>query len=136
MKRVFFIFSMVVALLLVGLPADAETTDIMDGQIGKYKIVMELDFKDNGKVTGWYYYKSKGPSHKISLSGSYRDSGVNSGYNYNVDLTETVNGKITGYFKGKYLCGYASDIQTFIYLMDGTWSSPKGNKLEFGVGNY
>ena len=134
MKKVFFIFSMVLALFLGGIPAVAETTDIMEGVIGKYKIVMQLDFKDNGKVTGWYYYKRKGPSHKISLSGTYKDPDSN--YNYVVDLTETVDGKITGYFKGKYVEGYASDIQTYIYSMDGTWRSPKGNKLEFSVGNY
>ena len=132
----FIVKSLIIVLTLIfcHLNINAETTDIMEGEIGKYQIVMQLDFKDNGKVTGWYYYKSKGPSHKISLSGTYKDP--DSDYNYIVDLTETHNGKVTGYFKGRYVSGYASDIQTFIYQMDGTWSSPKGNKLEFYVENF
>lgn len=125
----------VLAIFFCNFNVKAETTDIMEGEIGKYKITMELDFKDNGTVNGWYYYKSKGPSHKISLSGTYKNARRNSGYDYDVNLTESVNGKITGYFKGEYLEGYAGEIQTYIYQMEGTWTSPNGKKLKFSIGN-
>lgn len=127
MKKLLLVFSVFVALLLGGLPAGAETSEIMDGSIGKYGVVMQLDLKNNGKVTGWYYYKSKGSSHKISLSGTYTHPYNIENY-YILKLTESVDGKVTGNFEGEYFNGP-------IYQYSGTWESPKGTKLKFFINN-
>lgn len=76
--------------------AETLTTPLMSGTIGKYKVKMKLTINTStNKVSGWYYYASKGPKNKIQLSGRCNYS---YGYNEGVTLTETVNGKTTGHF--------------------------------------
>lgn len=128
-SKVIIAVTLVVA-FFTALAADAHTTDVMGGTIGPYKVKMKLylpaDFA-SGKVTGWYYYVSKGSKNKIALTGYYDAS------THELALTEKSNGKVTGHFQGEYCMAY-----TMGYIFDqfwGTWSSPTGKTLEFFVNN-
>ena len=116
-------------LLFCNLNANAQTTYPMYGAVGKYKIVMVLEFKDHGIVSGWYYYKSKGPKNKIKLNGTYKDEWGNF-EGGTLNLTESVNGKITGYFSGEFAVGFHMNRDVWA---GGTWKSPKGNTLKWEV---
>lgn len=129
MKKFLFAFIALIAAVSFAIPANAFTTDVMDGKIGNYKIKMQLTVHDySNKITGWYYYKSKGPKNKIQLSG-YGNLEEEDG----VTLTEKVNGKVTGTFRGTLWTGYMNPVHTFGYF--GTWTSPTGKTLEFDLTN-
>ena len=101
----------------------------MEGAVGKYKIVMSLKLNTStGKVSGWYYYKSKGPKNKIQLSGTIKGEPIDMAQ---VLLTEKVNGQVTGNFDGEF---WISAVGNMGY--SGTWISPKGNTLEFEVDHF
>lgn len=131
-RNVRWIISLMILMFFTFFPSEKvmakDITDEMEGKIGKYKIVMQLDIYDNGKVNGWYYYKSKGPGKKISLSGNYNSK------TDQINLTEKVNGKITGYFRGEYVTGHLTHFG-WLYQYNGIWESPSGKKLEFLVTN-
>ena len=112
--------------LIIGITvcnAQKNADDVMEGSIGKYPIVMQLTRHSNGTVTGWYYYKSKGPKNKIMLSGNYSNYEFDG---WDIRLTEKVNGKITGIFNGKYNAHPYSGIMVYDFL--GTWHSPDGDR--------
>ena len=129
MKKIKFIF-ILMALLVFGVTtAEAYTLELtpMEGNIGKYAIVMDLTLNTStGKATGWYYYKSKGPKNKIQLSGKVSGDPVDN--EVKMTLTETVNGKTTGTFSGML---WISPVGNQGY--EGTWTSPSGKKLKFSV---
>lgn len=112
--------------LIIGITvcnAQKNTDDVMVGNIGKYPIVMQLTRHSNGTVTGWYYYKSKGPKNKIMLSGNYSNYEFDG---WDIRLTEKANGKVTGIFNGKYNAHPYSG--TMVYDFLGTWRSPDGDR--------
>lgn len=119
-----------VALLFSGLSVRAYTpykTPVMEGTIGKYKVVMQLTFDDDShNVSGWYYYKSKGMNNKIQLSGTWRPYDVIGRF---VTLVEKVNGKVTGTFK--CLFGPGNRVTS----LDGTWTSSSGKRLSVYLDN-
>lgn len=123
MKRFALFFGILIALFAFAAPASAEEYPIMSGNVGKYKVKMKLNINWNtNKVTGWYYYTSKGPKAKISLSGTCRVNSDNG-----TVLIERVNGKQTGKFVGSIGIG------THIISFDGDWISPSGKRLGFSV---
>ena len=128
MKKALSILMLAMWFLLGGTAeANASTieTGNMDGYVGSYPVVMKLTINDStGKVTGWYYYKSKGSKNKIQLSGTYRDEGLGG----TMTLTEKVKGKVTGTFSGEF---WIAPVGNMGY--NGTWKSPSGKRLEFDV---
>ena len=121
MKRVCktVLLLMLVALTLVSFKSEWGVTDItLEGKVGKYPIVMELQMWGSGPNIngGWYYYKSQGPNNRIDVS---NDLNFDEGDGYYPRLEESVNDKVTGTF-------YAShwDMNT----MSGTWISADGKK--------
>ena len=77
MKKCIAILALLICVMVGTVSASARTwsTGSMTGTIGKYKVVMSLSVNESNKtVSGWYYYRSKGPKNKINLSGTYRDS--------------------------------------------------------------
>ena len=112
--------------LIIGITvcnAKGKADDVMVGDIGKYPIVMQLTRHSNGTVTGWYYYKSKGPKNKIVLSGEYSNYEFDG---WDILLTEKVNGKVTGIFNGKY--NVHPDSGIMVCDFSGTWQSPNGDR--------
>ena len=94
-------------------------TDLtLDGTVGKYPVVMEIQVWSYGPtiVGGVYYYKSQGPNKKIALSD---DLNIQNGNGCYPQLQESVNGKVTGTFHASYW-----DVKT----MRGTWISADGSK--------
>ena len=80
------------------------------GAIGTLAITMFLSISSEGKVDGWYYYNSRGPAHKLSLTGVYRENGQ-------IVLHEfTQEGNNTGKFDGVYNDGVYKG--TFYALAD------------------
>lgn len=130
MKKFLFSLIAILAAFSFALPANAWTTDVMEGKVGNYKVKMQLTVSENSnKVTGWYYYVSKGAKNKIQLSGTQYGDGLE----METTLTEKVNGKVTGTFKGTLWTGYMSGIHTYGYF--GTWTSPAGKRLSFDLTN-
>lgn len=104
-------------------------TSVMEGSVGNYGIKMQLHLNTSThKVTGWYYYKSQGAKSKIQLSGKWSGSDF---MDCTVSLTESVNGKTTGYFNG-YLWVAVNGSSGY----EGTWTSTKGKKMAFEVDYY
>ena len=127
MKRFLLIFGVLIAAIAFCVPASAWETPLMSGTIGKYKVKMKLNInEDTGKITGWYYYASKGSKAKITLSGSgemFEEDGT--------VLIEKVNGKQTGKFVGMLWTGSLHN--TYSYGYTGVWISPTGKRLDFEV---
>jgi hypothetical protein len=92
------------SLALVGEP--------MNGTVGKYAIVMQLESAvawPGQEVLGFYYYESRGI--KIGLSGYFKDNVLT--------LKETDDaGEVTGTFSGTFENG----------IYSGTWTNPKTKK--------
>lgn len=66
------------------------------GAIGTLPITMFLRVSSEGKADGWYYYNSRGPAHKLSLTGVLGENGQ-------IVLHEfTQGGNNTGKFDGVY----------------------------------
>lgn len=66
------------------------------GSIGNLPITLFLRITSDGRASGWYYYNSRGPAYKLSLTGNYGDSGQ-------IVLNEfTQGGNNTGKFNGRY----------------------------------
>ena len=121
-KRLFVILiSLIIGITVCN--AQGKADDVMEGEIGEYPIVMQLTRHSNGTVTGWYYYKSKGPKNKIVLSGEYSNYEFDG---WDIRLAEKVNGKVTGIFDGKYNVHPYSGIWVFDFW--GTWESPNGDR--------
>ena len=130
MKKIVTILMVMVAMVIGSQTASANTveTALMDGSVGPYKVKMKLWRNlDNNTVTGWYYYTSKGSKNKIKLSGRIIPDGANFFF-CDMVLTETVNGKVTGTFRGSYGYGQMTGDD-----FDGTWTSPQGKSLHFQV---
>ena len=84
-------------------PQDDNSQSVQDvaasyfrGSIGSFPIVMYLTLSNGGKVSGWYYYESKGANNKLVLSGNYNQGGDITLYEFD----ET--GNHTGKFVGRY----------------------------------
>lgn len=118
---------MIMTILVSGLCAYGWTTPLMEGTVGKYRVKMKLDVNDDtGQVGGWYYYASKGPKSKITLSGKgamFDEEGT--------VLVEKVKGQQTGKFVGTLWMGSSMGVHSYGY--SGTWISPAGKRLEFEV---
>lgn len=66
------------------------------GSIGTLPITMFLRVSSEGRADGWYYYNSRGPAHKLSLTGVIGENGQ-------IVLHEfTQGGNNTGKFDGVY----------------------------------
>lgn len=66
------------------------------GTIGSLPITMFLRLSSEGRADGWYYYNSRGPAHKLSLTGVF-------GEEDQIVLHEfTQGGNNTGKFDGVY----------------------------------
>ena len=131
MKKAITFLMLMIGILIGGETVSAATveTSLMEGTVGKYKIKMKLWRNlDNGTVTGWYYYTSKGAKNKIQLSGKMSPKGNEGLWDCNIVLTEKVNGKVTGTFDGYFNYGQMTG-EGF----SGSWSSPKGTRLNFSV---
>lgn len=75
--------------------SEEEKTINLEGNIGKYPIMMTMHIDADGTVTGAYYYKSKGPGNYLYLKGEKS--------NDNIMLNEfTKKGKQTGSYAGTY----------------------------------
>lgn len=99
--------------------AQGSVTDVtLEGTIGKYPIVMELQVWEGGPniLGGNYYYKSQGPKNKIGVSS---DLNIVEGNGYQPRLEETVKGKVTGVF-------YVSKWN--MKTMSGTWIRTSDHK--------
>lgn len=128
MKKLVTLLMVMIAILVGGEPAQAYTftTGKMYGAVGNYSVTMVLTVNTStGRVSGWYYYDSKGSKNKIQLSGTMRGEPMDGA---SMTLTETVKGKKTGTFKGSF---WLSPSGSEGY--NGTWSSPSGKRLEFDV---
>ena len=131
MKKVITILMLMVAIVVGSQTASADTveTALMSGSVGKYKVKMKLWRNlDNNTVTGWYYYTSKGANNKIKLSGRILPQDEDNFFFCDMVLTETVNGKVTGTFRGSYGYGMMTGDD-----FEGTWTSPQGKSLHFEV---
>lgn len=89
------------------------------GTIGTLPITMFLRLSSEGRADGWYYYNSRGPAHKLSLTGVFGKEGQ-------IVLNEfTQGGNNTGKFEGVYNdrvyrgTFYAhADSQEYIFTLD------------------
>lgn len=129
MKKARVLILVIAAVLICSFGAKAKSypSDIMSGTIGDYPITMKIVLHSGTEVNGWYYYDKKGSKHKIKLNG-YQPKESDE-----VHLVEKVNGKITGYFDGKYISRQYDDYR--VCYFEGTWTSTDGNVLEFYVSN-
>lgn len=127
MKRLIAVFALICAIFVGGQTAWAyefETYD-MEGSVGKYDVKVYLKVNtDTGRASGWYYYKSQGSKKKIQLTGTVGK--LNYSNCANMTMTEKVDGKVTGTFRGEF----CESARGFLFY-HGTWTSPKGKKLEF-----
>lgn len=83
------------------------------GKIDKYPITMNFEI-DGSKIKGSYYYDSKGPNAKLTLTGTCEDD--------ELDINETdESGTPTGHFLGKLAEG----------VFKGYFITSKGKKLPF-----
>lgn len=64
------------------------------GFIDKYEIHMFLNIKDDGSVSGYYYYDSQGPEKKIYLSGQLQEKDATTLLTLNCDNQDTFDGYI------------------------------------------
>ena len=72
------------------------------GKIGPFPITLYLSLSNNGSVSGWYYYDSRGPGRRFSLTGIYNNEGQ-------IVINEyTPKGNNTGKFDGYYKNGVYS----------------------------
>ena len=72
------------------------------GKIGTFPITLLLRISNDGSVSGWYYYNSRGPGRKFSLSGVCDNEG-------RIVIEEyTQKGNNTGRFDGHYSNGVFS----------------------------
>lgn len=72
------------------------------GKIGTFPITLLLRISNDGSVSGWYYYNSRGPGRKFTLSGVYDNEG-------RIVIEEyTQKGSNTGRFDGHYSNGVFS----------------------------
>lgn len=128
MKKILTVLTFVLLAIFGAAKANAHTfsTGNMTGTIGKYKIVMSLTINDsNNTVSGWYYYKSKGPKNKIKLSGTFRELQPQFGYTIHIDMKEYVGGKVTGTFNIDYYQQSKSGIDLMWIAGDFTTATGK-----------
>lgn len=128
MKKILTVLTFVLLAVFGAAKANAHTfsTGNMTGTIGKYKIVMSLTINDsNNTVSGWYYYKSKGPKNKIKLSGTFRELQPQFGYTIHIDMKEYVGGKVTGTFNIDYYQQSKSGIDLMWIAGDFTTATGK-----------
>lgn len=138
MTKAIFILALIVGFVLP-CHTHAQLQDklpLLDGSIGKYKIVMQVSFDyDKNTVSGWYYYKSKGSKNKVKLTGKFKGDSPFDG----LTMTEVVNGKITGNFDCNYSWG-TGDLSlggnTPFVSMDGVFINASGKKFDFEVSNF
>lgn len=124
MKKCIAILALLICVMVGTVSASARTwsTGSMTGTIGKYKVVMSLSVNESNKtVSGWYYYRSKGPKNKINLSGTYRDSS-GSAVILEMDMKEKTGVKVTGYFDVTY-SQYMGEIS-----LDGDFTTSAGKR--------
>ena len=78
------------------------------GSIGPFPITLYLKIINDGSVQGWYYYNSRGPGHKFTLTGAYDRDG-------RIVINEfTQKGNNTGKFDGKYSdCVYSGTFYAY-----------------------
>ena len=119
MKKVFIalLASILAATTLVSFKSDSGVTDLsLDGKVGNYPVVMEIQVWGSGPniIGGYYYYKSQGSNNRISISD---DQNLQKGDGIYPVLEESVNGKVTGTFHASHW-----DMKT----MKGTWISANG----------
>lgn len=128
MKRLATILMLIVAIFVGGHSAWAEEFESykMDGTVGKSPVNVYIKANTStGRASGWYYYNSQGSKKKIQLTGTVTN--YKNGYGtMNVNLTEKVDGKVTGTFSGVLSLTVH---QSLVYK--GTWTSPAGKKLKF-----
>ena len=134
MKKLLTLFVLMVAFMAGGSIVNAKAynheTMVMAGNIGGYDIHMKLNFNlSTHKVTGWYYYDSKGPKNKFQLSGTWSGSLDDC----RLKMQESHNGKVSGTFTGQYGPAYARGDMEWA---EGTWTSSKGKKLKWYVDYY
>lgn len=128
MKKILTVLTFVLLAVFGAAKTNAYTfsTGNMTGTIGKYKIVMSLTINDsNNTVSGWYYYKSKGPKNKIKLSGTFRELQPQFGYTIHIDMKEYVGGKVTGTFNIDYYQQSKSGIDLMWIAGDFTTATGK-----------
>ena len=134
MKKILTLLT-VVLLAFVGVAkanAFTLTTGNMTGTIGKYAVVMSLTINDsNHTVTGWYYYKSKGPRHKIKLSGTCMEQAQ---YDYSVciNMHEYVGGKKTGFVLLDY--NQKTSMGRAMMWVEGEFTTTAGKTYEVEIG--
>ena len=131
MKKILTVLTFVLLAVFGAAKANAHTfsTGNMTGTIGKYKIVMSLTINDsNNTVSGWYYYKSKGPKNKIKLSGTFRELQPQFGYTIHIDMKEYVGGKVTGTFNIDYYQQSKSGID--LMWIEGDFTTATGKTFE------
>lgn len=131
MKKILTVLTFVLLAVFGAAKANAYTfsTGNMTGTIGKYKIVMSLTINDsNNTVSGWYYYKSKGPKNKIKLSGTFRELQPQFGYTIHIDMKEYVGGKVTGTFNIDYYQQSKSGID--LMWIEGDFTTATGKTFE------
>lgn len=74
---------------------EQDRTVNLEGNIGKYPIMMTMHIAPDGIVTGAYYYKSKGPGNYLYVKGEKTDD--------RITLNEfTKDGQQTGTYDGTY----------------------------------
>lgn len=132
MKKLLAVIFLALAFVLpnaASVQAETYTTTVMNGSIGKYKVVMKLTLNDRTHtITGWYYYKSKGPKNKLQLTGTF-DGPIFSAENVNV--VERVNGKVTGRFFGWFAIGSMQG--HYLDTFSGDFTNSKGTVYNFDI---
>ena len=127
MKKVFtvLLISMLAVTTLVSFKSSSGVTDLtLEGKVGNYPVVMEIQVWGSGPniIGGTYYYKSQGSSRRIEIS---EDQNIQNGDGIYPVLEESVNGKVTGTFHASHW-----DMKT----MRGTWISANGkSQLQFSL---
>lgn len=82
---------------------DSTVTAYFKGAIGQYPIVMCFKLrKGDSRVTGWYYYESKGPNNPLRIEGIHAGNG-----NFILEEFDS-RGTQTGKFDGSYSDGVYS----------------------------
>ena len=122
MKKLLAIFALMVGFCI---SAAAETQHI-EGTVGKYPVVMELTYYNNGEVGGWYYYKRMGSENKILLAGRYY---LDNGYRW-VELFEDDSDGYSNNDYSRFDMKMSSKRQryTTTYTYSGTFTKYRKNK--------
>ena len=120
MKKLLFTLALIITTCLT---ASADAQYSMTGKIGgKYGIVFNFYYQSNGRISGSYYYTSKGAGNQIELRG------------YRSGKTWRIEEYVNGYYNGVFVLipSYKAKHRRYLPVTaSGTYSCADGRS--FGV---